>query len=167
MAVAFQQRFSMSNCDGFMVSLWLCPLPPRIQSSPLCLPKFYPINRPRKFHYSLLVIIAHKGNSHILTFIQHYQVIIHRNLYWNLTHLSFTILLSRLRKIELHYWLSLRRGTRKKERGKIVGRIYCMREEFIFKSVSSEYKLKHTCFVKIKIPSIILPHLKFSLLFCC
>ncbi|CAO2613378.1 hypothetical protein LEMLEM_LOCUS16050, partial [Lemmus lemmus] len=36
-----------------------------IQSSPPCLPKFCPINSPRQFLYSLMVITAHRGDSHI------------------------------------------------------------------------------------------------------
>ncbi|XP_049980821.1 uncharacterized protein [Alexandromys fortis] len=36
-----------------------------IQSSLPCQPKFCPINKPRQFLYSLMVITAHRGDSHI------------------------------------------------------------------------------------------------------
>ena len=64
--MAYWQRFGMSDSGGtFIVSLSLRLPSPSIQFYLAHLPKFYFINRPRQFLYSLMVITVHRGESHI------------------------------------------------------------------------------------------------------
>ena len=75
--MTYQQSVSTSISDSSsMVSLWLCLLPPSIPFSFPCLPKFCPINKSLQFLYSLLVITAHRGDSHISSYFQTLQYLV-------------------------------------------------------------------------------------------
>ena len=64
--MAYQKSFSTSVSGGkTMASPDSVFLSPSIQSSPPCLPKLCPINRPRQFLYSLMVITTYRKDSYI------------------------------------------------------------------------------------------------------